>query len=94
MSRYVRTEFGRFNIAQYGRYLLWECPKCGAHGGLSEGQLSGTVSVVCSGHGGHGGCDYHETHPFGPALIAAVQANLLVYGSAEDRSSAAKEGQP
>lgn len=88
MSRFVKTEFGRFNIVQAndGRTPLWECPKCGAQGGLSEGQLAGTVSVVCAGPGGNGGCDYHETHRFGPALIAAMQANLLKHGNAEDRA--------
>lgn len=87
MSRYVQTEFGRFNIVQgtKGRRPLWECPKCGAHGGLSEDQLAGRVSVVCSGPGGNGGCDYHEMHAFGPALIAAIQANLLTHSRAEDR---------
>ena len=87
MSLYVYTEFGRFNIVQTteGRKPLWECPKCGAHGGLSESQLAGQVSVVCAGPGGKGGCDYHETHRFGPALIAAMQANLLVHGTAEGK---------
>lgn len=86
MSRYVQTEFGRFNIVQAadGRKPLWECPKCGAPGGLSEDQLAGRVSVICSGPGGNGGCDYHETHAFWAALIAAMQANVLTHGSAED----------
>ena len=87
MSRYVRTEFGRFNIVQgHDRKLLWECPKCGAHGTMSDDQMAGRVSVVCSGHAGKGDCDYHETHPFGVAVIAAMQANLLTHGSAEDKA--------
>lgn len=78
MSRITPTKYGRFNHTSSGP--LWECPKCGAWGAMSEDQLNGRVSVVCSGPSGDGSCDYHETHDYGPALIAAMQARLLTDG--------------
>ncbi len=79
MSKFVTTKFGRFNVVQDGgkKSFLWECPKCGAFGGMSEAQMDGTVSVVCSGPSGNGGCDYHETHEFGKELVVVMQSRVL-----------------
>lgn len=74
MSRFVTTDFGRWNMTSDGP--LWECPLCGAFGRMSEDQLAGHVSVICAGVGGTG-CTYHETHPFGSALVARMQARIL-----------------
>lgn len=80
MSRIVDTEFGRWREVSDGetKRWLWECPKCQAWGGMTDAQMNGEVSVVCSGPGGCGGCDYHETHKFGPFLIATIKASYLM----------------
>lgn len=73
MSQIVTTQFGRFRHVSLGDQKtawLWECPKCEHWGGLSDAQQAGTVSVVCD-------CGYHETHAFGPELVAVMQARIL-----------------
>jgi hypothetical protein len=79
MSKFVTTRFGRFNRVQDGaeKAWLWECPKCGAFGRMSDAQFEGTVSVVCAGPSGNGQCDYHETHEFGKELVVTMQARVL-----------------
>ena len=80
MSEIIDTQFGRWRRVRDGtqKRLLWECPKCQSWGGMSDDQMAGKVSVVCSGPGGHGGCDYHETHEFGKVLVATMQASILM----------------
>jgi hypothetical protein len=72
MSRIVSTQFGRFRqvVGDGKSWFLWECPKCERWGGLSDAQWAGTVSVACD-------CGYHETHAFGPELVAVMQARIL-----------------
>lgn len=79
MSYIVATEFGRFRKVNTGDPAqpdtwLWECP-CGQWAYLDEDQWAGRVSVDHASEG----CPkrYHETHPFGAALVAAMQARIL-----------------
>ena len=76
MSQIVSTDVGRFNRVSDGRWL-WECPKCHSWGSLSADQVAGCVSVDCSGPMNGNGCDYHETHNFGAALVAKLQTRAL-----------------
>ena len=81
MSRIVDTELGRWRLVSNGtgeKNWLWECPKCKSWAGMNDAQMEGKVSVVCSGPGGHGGCDYHETHKFGALLVGSIQAMRLM----------------
>ena len=80
MSKIVDTIFGRFRHVSDGsrKWFLWECPKCQSWGSMSDDQMNGKVSVVWSGPGGRGGCDYHETHEFGKRLVATMQAAILM----------------
>lgn len=80
MSQIVTTQFGRFRHVSLGdgkTSWLWECPKCLQWGGLSDKQQAGTVSVACA-------CGYHETHAFGPELVAVMQARILTGDSPID----------
>jgi hypothetical protein len=79
MSKIVDTEVGRFRQVTDGTksWFLWECPKCGQWGNLSEAQWNAEVSVVCSGPIGKT-CDYHETHRYGSILVASIQAMKLM----------------
>lgn len=74
MSQIVTTSLGRFRHVSLGddkTAWLWECPICQQWGGLSDAQWAGTVSVACD-------CGrYHETHAFGPELVAVMQARIL-----------------
>lgn len=69
MSQFIDTCFGLFRKVSGDRWL-WRCPRCGAYGCMSDLQMEGKVSVICSGPNANG-CDYHETHAFGEALDAA-----------------------
>lgn len=99
MSKIVDTNVGRFRQVtdDKDKWFLWECPNCGSWSGMSDGQLEGKVSVVCSGPNGRGGCDYHATHEFGASLVAAMQAKILMgykpyYEEGKDKWQPSRDG--
>lgn len=77
MSEIVDSQVGRFRRVQDGqdKLWLWECPNCKQWCRLSEKQWNGEESVQCGD--GIRYCGYHQTHAFGPSLVAAIQANIL-----------------
>lgn len=79
MSQIVTTsegwKFNRVNDGEGNDAWLFRCPGCGTWAYLDEDQWNGTVSVDHASMGCPGG--YHETHPFGAALVAAIQARIL-----------------
>jgi hypothetical protein len=75
MSQIVTTEYGRLRRVRGAEHeWLLEIPNCGKWEPLSEEQMDGSLSV---NHGAICSCGYHETHPYGAALVAAMQANIL-----------------
>lgn len=79
MSQIVDTSVGRFRRVNTGDPThpdtwLWECP-CGQWAYLDEDQWAGRVSVDHASDGCPKG--YHETHEYGKALVAAIQASIL-----------------
>lgn len=78
MSEIVTTDVGRFRRVTDGKtkWWLWECPSCQQWCGLSEAQWAGAVSVDHAADGCTGA--YHETHNFGAALLATIQARILM----------------
>lgn len=80
MSEIVTTDLGRFRRVTDGKtkWFLWECPACKQWCGLSEDQWNGRVSVDHAADGCSGA--YHETHNFGAALTAKMQADILMDG--------------
>lgn len=77
MSQIVTTEYGRLRRVKGGEHeWLLEIPGCGQWEPLSEVQMDGKLSV---NHGAICRCGYHETHPYGAALVAAMQARILTF---------------
>lgn len=80
MSHIVETSIGRFRCVNTGGdpnhpdTWLFEC-RCGQWAYLDEDQWAGRVSVDHASDG----CpsNYHETHNYGAALVAAMQARIL-----------------
>lgn len=44
-------------IRKYGKWYIFECPKCKTRARADEDQANGRVSIQCV----FGDCDYHET---------------------------------
>jgi len=77
MSTSVQTDLGRLHLVRRGdgRSVLLQVPGCGKLELLDERQLAGDLSVD---HAAVCGCGYHETHPFGVAMLAAMRARVLM----------------
>jgi hypothetical protein len=90
MSLFVTTEYGRFDKAS-GTPAGWlfECPGCGEWLPLTTRMMGGSESVNHASQGCPGG--YHQTHPYGPALAARMQARALMGESTIDPPAPAED---
>lgn len=77
MSTIVETGYGRMRLIAGAHWRdnhwLLEVPNCGKWEPIGAEQLRGEVSV---NHAAVCGCGYHETHPYGRALVAAIQQRV------------------
>jgi hypothetical protein len=81
MSKIVDTEIGRFRQVADGqhKWFLFECPDCGEWLPMNEDVLAGRDRVVHESQKFPASyCSYGDAREFGSALIAAMQAKVLM----------------
>lgn len=81
MSMLVDTQLGQFRYVTDGRrkWFLFECPHCGELLPMNEATLAGDAPITHeSRHYPATYCTFAGTQQLGSALVATMQANILM----------------